>query len=118
MPQSRPLLASRQQGSFMYNSDVSQSNHPTMCPIIILKATPRNGYRDCCGYLKGLENMEVSILSNRALSEFSVCTVNAKLLELTFHENKRLLHDQMNDNTLQTCLFFVYTWDYGDFIHG
>lgn len=55
--------------------------------------------------------MEVSILSNKAeaLYEMSVCTVNAKLLELTLHENKRLLHDQMNDNTFQTCVFFVYT---------
>lgn len=64
--------------------------------------------------------MEVSILSNKpeALYEMSICTVNAKLLELTLHENKMLLHDQMNDNTLQTCVFFCqHMWEFGDFTH-
>lgn len=110
-PQSIRLLASRQQqGSFMYNLAVSQSNHPTMCPIIMLKATPRNGYRGFWGYLKGLENMEASILSNKAeaLYEMNICTANATNTgtNTSWEQEALTWSDEWHFTNL--C-FFVYT---------
>lgn len=52
--------------------------------------------------------MAASILSNKA-EALSVCSQCKTTGTNTLNENKRLLHDQMNDNTLQTCVFFVNT---------